>query len=118
MNQEEIDNIFNHKEYDVPDDELIEYASDKADTSTQHKVEAATQDDPFMQDALEGITAMQQKDKIPVVIELLNQKLNNDLRKSQKKHSNGIENINLILLACGVLLIIILIVVYFYLLVG
>lgn len=118
MNQEEFNNIFNDEEDALPDDELLQYAADKADTSTQHKVEAALQDDPFMQDAVEGLAAIQQKDKIPHVVDMLNQKLNKDLRSREKKHSKGIENINLILIACGVLLIIILAVVYFYLFVG
>ncbi len=114
MNQEEFDKIFIDEKDTPSDHELLQYAADEADASTQHRVESALQDDPFVQDALDGISVMQQKENIPAVIDLLNQKLHKDLRSRQKKSKRGIENINLIFLACCVLLLIILIVAYFY----
>lgn len=118
MKQEDLDKIFDNQEPAPQDDDLLQYAASNASDEMQHQVESAMENDPFLNDAVEGLAAMNQKEKIPAVVAQLNQKLSKDLRSRQKKQTKGIDNINWILLACGVLLLLILAVVYFYLFMG
>lgn len=118
MKQEDLDKIFDNQEPAPQDDDLLQYAADNASDEIQHQVEAAMQDDPFLQDAMDGLSAIKQKEQVPLVLAQLNHKLTKDLRNKQKKQTKGIENINWILLACGVMLLLILAVVYFYLFMG
>ena len=114
MKQEELDQIFNNHPPVPEDEDLLQYAADQADDELRHQVEAAMHNDPFLEDAVDGIAALEQKEKLPAVVAEINHKLIKDLRKKQKRQTKGIENINWILLASGVLLLLIVMVVFFY----
>lgn len=115
MKQDELDKIFNNQPPVPQDDDLLQYAADQGDAALQHEVESAMQDDPFLQDAMDGLAALEQKEQIPAVVAQINHKLLKDLRSRHKKQTAGIKHINWILLACAALLLLILAVVYFYL---
>ncbi|UYQ94719.1 zf-HC2 domain-containing protein [Chitinophaga horti] len=72
----------------VSQQELLDYLQGRLSDADRHRVEMHVADCPFCSDALEGLSAIPEKEKIPAVIRQMKWKvLQNLRRKNRRKRS-------------------------------
>lgn len=85
----DIKNILSNLNNDVEQEKLLEYLNRTLSTEEQHALEARLNDDPFMSDAMDGLSEMKSPDKISLMVYQLNKDLEKKLdhKKKRKKRS-------------------------------
>lgn len=101
-------NISNPYEKGIPQDPLLGYLNNALSNPEQHAFEKDMMDDPFLNDAVEGLQQYREKDKLQQVVQDLNQQLNQQIKKRKNQRAKRRYNTQpFILIAIGVLLLII-----------
>lgn len=80
-------NILSNLNSDIEQEKLLEYLNKQLDAKDEHAVESQLNDDPFMNDALEGLSAINKNTDIALVVNQLNKDLTTKLsrKKSRRK---------------------------------
>ena len=86
----DLKNILSHLNKDIEQEKLIEYLNRKLTPEEQHELEAHLNDDPFMSDAMDGLSEMKGPDKIDLMVYQLNKDLKKQLDKKQKRKKTAI----------------------------
>ena len=86
---DESKNISSNQEKDIEQEKLLQYLNRALPDAEQHELENQMNDDPFMNDAMEGLQQMENKNKIPFLVQDLNKSLKKQLRKKNKRKNKG-----------------------------
>lgn len=80
------DNLKNiPNEEDKEQDSLYDYLNGKMSDEQQHDFETKFQDDAFMQDAVEGLEKMEDKNNMHLLVHELNKNLHDQVKKKRKR---------------------------------
>jgi hypothetical protein len=82
--KEDLKDILSHLSSDVDQEALLQYLKGKLSAGQQHEVEKQMLDDQFTADAMEGLEAIKDKQRIGFMVEQLNHQLK---KKAQKKQA-------------------------------
>jgi anti-sigma factor RsiW len=83
--------------------QLLDYVQGKLSTAAQHEVEKHVADCELCSDALEGLAAIQQKERIPVWVRQMRWQLMHKLRRRRHRRRPADFYIQLILIVLAVL---------------
>lgn len=84
----------------VSDDDLMNYLDGKLSDQESHELESIMADSPFVNDAVEGLQAFDQKEKLQHLVEQLNKDLQQKVAdKKQRKAKREIKNVSWVLMA-------------------
>ncbi|RYD77214.1 MAG: zf-HC2 domain-containing protein, partial [Sphingobacteriales bacterium] len=86
----DLKNILSNLNKDVEQEKLLEYLNRQLTPEEQHELEAHLNDDPFMSDAMDGLSEMKGADKISLMVYQLNKDLKQQLDKKKKKKKRAI----------------------------
>jgi type II secretory pathway component PulF len=78
-------NISNQPEKDNPKEHLMDYLNDALNNQEQHAFEKDMMDDPFLNDAVEGLQQYKEKGRLQQVVQDLNLQLNQQIKKRKKQ---------------------------------
>ncbi len=81
----DLKNILSHLNQDIEQDKLLQYLNEHLDAAEAHEVEKHLNDDPFLNDAVEGLQLIKSKNKLPITLQQLNTGLNQQIKKSKRK---------------------------------
>ena len=76
-------NILSNSNKDIDNQKLMDYLSGKLPEHEKHEVEKWMADSQFMNDAIEGLEAVKNKEKISELVEQMNQDLQKKLEKKR-----------------------------------
>jgi len=77
--------ILSNSNKEIDNQQLMDYLSRQLSKAEMHEVERGMADDEFMNDALEGLEDIQNKQNIPMYVEQLNNELKNNLAKKKSR---------------------------------
>jgi anti-sigma factor RsiW len=83
----ELKDILSNSSKDIDNQQLMGYLSKQLKEDSLHEVEKAMADDPFMNDAVEGLQQIESTKRMEAYAELLNKDLHKQIAKSKKKKS-------------------------------
>lgn len=86
----DLKNILSNLNNDIEQDKLLEYLNRKLTAEEQHELEARLNDDPFMSDAMDGLSEIKGPDKISLMVYQLNKDLKSQLDKKKKRKNRFI----------------------------
>lgn len=86
----DLKNILSNLNNDIEQEKLLEYLNRNLTEAEQHELEAHLNDDPFMSDAMDGLSQMQSPDKISLMVYQLNKDLKSQLEKKKKRRKRVI----------------------------
>lgn len=72
---------------DLDEQQLMDYLQGKLDPGQAHEVERKMADSGFLNDAVEGLSDMKDKQRIATILQELNSKLPTKTRKQRRKYS-------------------------------
>lgn len=78
---DELKNILANLNKDIEQDKLLDYLNKKLSASEAHELEKQMADDPFVNDAVEGLEEFRDKKDLSLYV----QQLNSDLKKQLEK---------------------------------
>ncbi len=81
----DLKDILSNSNKDIDNQQLLAYLSDQLSKSNVHEVEKNMADDPFMNDAIEGLQQIDNKKNIPIHLEELQASLQKQLAKNAKR---------------------------------
>ena len=81
----DLKNILSNLSNDIEQEKLLEYLNRKLTPEEERELEAHLNDDPFMSDAMDGLSEMQNPDKISLMVYQLNKDLKAQLDKKKKR---------------------------------
>jgi hypothetical protein len=81
----DVTNIPNEGADPVDDKKLMEYLNEQLSKQESHDLEALMADDPFVNDAVEGLAEFSNKKSLDVYVEQLNRDLQKQLDKKKKR---------------------------------
>lgn len=82
-------NILNHSHKEVEQEKLLQYLNRNMTDAEQHEFEKEISEDPFAEDALEGLEQIEQKKELPFLTEQLNLHLKKEVTKRNKKRKSA-----------------------------
>ncbi|MFT3981817.1 MAG: hypothetical protein QM687_15225 [Ferruginibacter sp.] len=82
---DELKNILSNLNNDIEQEKLLEYLNRNLSPEAQHELEMHMQDDPFISDAMEGLSEMPSSNNINVLVQQLNKDLKKQLDKKKRK---------------------------------
>jgi hypothetical protein len=82
-------NILTHSSKDIDNQKLMDYISGKLSGKERHEIEKLMVDSEFLNDAVEGLGNIQDKQKLLEYIEQLNKDLQNHLQKKKMRREKG-----------------------------
>lgn len=74
---------------DIEQEKLLQYLNSELPDAEQHELENQMNDDPFMNDAMEGLQQLENKNNIPFLVQDLNKSLKKQLRKKNKRKNKA-----------------------------
>ena len=86
----DLKNILSNLSNDIEQEKLLEYLNRTLTSEEQHKLESQLNDDPFVSDAMDGLSAMKAPDKISLMVYQLNKDLKQQLEKKKKRKNRFI----------------------------
>lgn len=91
--KDDLKNILSNLNNDVEQEKLLEYLNKQLEAPQQHAIEQQMADDPFLNDAMEGLEALTPGD-LPAMVKELNTGLHRQIEKSKhrRKRKNLVEN--------------------------
>lgn len=96
---DELNNIWSNED-ELSEEELVNYIKQNSPDDDSHFVEEKMIDDPFLNDAVEGLQQVTDKEKISAHINDLHKNLQQQIVKSkQKKEKRKIKDLNWIVFA-------------------
>ena|SRR6218665_3379780 len=87
---DELKNILSNLNNDIEQEKLLEYLNRKLSAEEEHDLEKSMQEDPFVNDAMDGLSQMQQPDNIPTLVHQLNKDLKRHITKKKKNKRRSI----------------------------
>lgn len=81
----ELKDILGNSNKDIDNQQLMAYLQQQLEKEEAHKVEEAMSDDPFMNDAMEGLQQMSDKQNIAGYVDQLNRDLQKKLEKKKQR---------------------------------
>jgi hypothetical protein len=81
----ELKDILNNSNKDIDNQQLMDYLSRHLSKPNEHEIERAMLDDPFINDAVEGLQQMPGNKNITAYVEQLNEDLNKQIAKNKKR---------------------------------
>ncbi|MGJ7030411.1 hypothetical protein [Niabella hirudinis] len=84
---EDLKDILSHLNKEVSQETLLRYLRQQLDKDTAHEVERKLLEDPFYNDALEGLQDMEHPDRLMLIAEALNRDLKKRTEKKRKERS-------------------------------
>jgi len=87
----DLKNILSNLNNDIEQDKLLEYINRRLTDEEQHELESQLNDDPFMSDAVDGLSQVQGNDKISLLVYQLNKDLKTQLEKKKKRKKRSIK---------------------------
>lgn len=82
---DELKDILSNLNKDIEQDKLLQYLNSHMSAEEQHAFEKQMNDDDFMNDAIEGLQSLENKNNIPLVVQQLNTDLKKQLEKKKKR---------------------------------
>lgn len=82
---DELKNILSNLNKDIEQEKLLQYLTSKLPDAEQHEFEKQMNDDDFMNDAVEGLQQLENKNVIPAYVQQLNTDLRKQLNKKKKR---------------------------------
>lgn len=86
----DLKNILSNLNNDIEQEKLLEYLNRNLSAEEQHELESHLNDDPFMSDAMDGLSQMQSPDKVSLMVYQLNKDLKLQLEKKKKRKKRAI----------------------------
>lgn len=83
---DELKNILSNLNKDIEQDKLLQYINRNLPDAEQHELEKQLNDDDFMNDAIEGLEQLKDKQEIPAYIHQLNAGLAKQIKKNKKRN--------------------------------
>lgn len=81
----ELKDILNNSNKNIDNQQLMDYLGSHLNKPAEHEVEKAMMDDPFVNDAVEGLQQIPGNKNIPAYVEQLNEDLNKQIAKNKKR---------------------------------
>ena len=82
---DELKDILSNSEKDIEQEKLFQYLNSNMSDDEQHAFEKQMNEDDFMNDAVEGLQALENKNNIPSLVQQLNTDLKKQLDKKKKR---------------------------------
>lgn len=82
--KENLKDILSHLNAEVDQETLLKYLQEQLPADEQHEVEKALLDEAFEAEAVEGLQNIQDKTKIPQLVEQINRDLKKDLVRKKR----------------------------------
>ncbi|MEO6404480.1 MAG: hypothetical protein ABIY51_00085 [Ferruginibacter sp.] len=86
----DLKNILSNLNPGIEQEKLLQYLNNHLDASEAHEVEKQLNEDPFLNDAMEGLQELKQKSTLPVTLHQLNKNLKKQINSSKKKRAEKI----------------------------
>jgi hypothetical protein len=86
----DLKNILSNLNNDIEQEKLLEYLNRNLTGAEQHELESHLNDDPFMSDAMDGLSQIQSPDKVSLMVYQLNKDLKAQLEKKKKRRKRVI----------------------------
>ncbi|MFT3911020.1 MAG: hypothetical protein QM737_16495 [Ferruginibacter sp.] len=106
---DELKDILSNLNKDIEQDKLLQYLNSKMPAEEQHEFEKQMNDDEFMNDAVEGLQQIENKNTIPAYVQQLNTDLKKQLNAKKRKEKRKIPSLYWTYIAIIILLILIVI---------
>ena len=81
----ELKDILSNSNKDIDNQQLMDYLSSHLNKPSEHELEKTMLDDPFVNDAVEGLQQMPGNKNINAYVEQLNEDLNKQIAKNKKR---------------------------------
>ncbi len=81
---DDLKNILTNLNNDIEQDKLLDYLNRQLSDKEQHELEKQLIDDPFMSDAMDGLSSLNSKTDVAAMVQELNSGLNRQLRTKKK----------------------------------
>lgn len=81
----DLKNILSHLNNDIEQEKLLEYLNRQLSAEEEHAVEAGLHDDPFLSDAMDGLSAINKDRNISQLVTQLNKDLASKLAKKKDR---------------------------------
>jgi len=82
---DELNDILSNSNKDIEQEKLLQYLNRNMSDEEQHAFEKQMNDDDFMNDAMEGLQSVENKNNIPFLVQQLNADLKKQLDKKKKR---------------------------------
>ena len=82
---DELKDILSNLNKDIEQEKLLQYLNRKMSDEEQHAFEKQMNEDDFINDAVEGLQSLENKNNIPLVVQQLNADLKKQLDKKKKR---------------------------------
>jgi hypothetical protein len=86
----DLKNILSNLNSDIEQEKLLEYLNKQLSEKEQHEVETHLNNDPFMNDAMEGLSTIDKKTDIAALVKQLNKDLSTKLSKKKDRRKRPI----------------------------
>ena len=105
-------NILSNSNKDIDNQKLMDYLAGKLSGEDKHEVEKWMNENPFVNEAIEGLQSVKEPEQVSAYIQQLNIQLSKQLSKKSKRKSYKVQ-INLTYAIIAILIILIMAVVAF-----
>ncbi len=82
---DELKNISPDPGNNMEQEKLLQYLHNKMSEEELHEFESAMNDDDFMNDAVEGLQAVENRNNIPLLVQQMNSDLKKQLQKKKRR---------------------------------
>ncbi len=84
---DELKDILSHSNKDIDNQQLMDYLSSHLNKAAEHEVEKTMADDAFMNDAVEGLQQIENKQNINAYVGQLNDELQKQIAKNKDRRA-------------------------------
>ena len=105
-------NILSNSNKDIDNQKLMDYLAGKLSGDDKHEVEKWMNENPFVNEAIEGLQSVKEPDQVNVYIQQLNTQLSKQLSQKSKRRTHKVQ-INLTYAIAAILIVLILVIVAF-----
>ena len=105
-------NILSNSNKDIDNQKLMDYLAGKLSGDDKHEVEKWMNENPFVNEAIEGLQSVKEPEQVSVYIQQLNTQLSKQLAHRTKRKTYKVQ-INLTYAIVAILIILILVIVAF-----
>lgn len=82
---DELKDILSNLNNDIEQEKLLQYINEHMSDAEQHALETQMNDDAFMNDAIEGLQSVENKNNITEIVQQMNADLKKQLDKKKKR---------------------------------
>ena len=105
-------NILSNSNKDIDNQKLMDYLAGKLSGDDKHEVEKWMNENPFVNEAIEGLQSVKEPEQVNAYIQKLNTQLSKQLSQKPKRRTHKVQ-INLLYAIIAILIILVLVVVAF-----